>query len=189
MTSQVFSVHGGIASGKTRRGEQITNLAKVNGYDVRGILSQRVMRGTETIGYDMVDLESRKTRSLVCRGTEVQGDEWKFLRGSFLYNEESFKEANRLLGEASECMNDNTLVVVDEYGHLEARGFGIYSGLRMVIDSLESGGKLLILCRTDKIDDVLGLFTQSETRLLVLDAAQNDFMEILVDFFNNARKI
>ena len=59
MTSQVFIVHGGIASGKTRRGEQITNLAKVNGYDVRGILSQRVMRGTETIGYDMVDLESR----------------------------------------------------------------------------------------------------------------------------------
>ena len=141
------------------------------------------MRGRETIGYDMIDLESRKTRPIVYVGTEVKGDEWKSLRGPFLYNEETFREANRLLNEAAYGMDDKTLVVVDEYGHLEAKGFGVYSGLGMVVESLVSGGKLLVLCRTNKVDEVLRLFTQSESRLLVMDAAQNDFMETLDDSF------
>ena len=180
---QVLIVHGGIASGKTRRGEQIADRARVKGYNVRGILSQRVMRGRKTIGYDMIDLESRKTRPIVYAGTEVKGDMWKSLRGPFLYNEETFREANRLLTEAAYGMDDKTLVVVDEYGHLETKGIGVYSGLKMVVESLVSGGKLLVLCRTNKVDEVLRLFTQSESRLLVMDAAQNDFMETLDDSF------
>jgi len=183
LTYQVLIVHGGIASGKTHRGKQIVDLARVNGYDVRGIISQRVMRDGETIGYDMVDLMSMKTRPMVYRGTGVLGDEWKPLRGPFLYNEEAFGEANRLLIEAANGMNKETLVVVDEYGHLEAVGQGVYQGLKMVVESLGSGGKLLVLCRTDKIDDVLGLFTQSETSLLVMDVSQGDFMGSLVDSF------
>lgn len=183
MTYQVLIVHGGIASGKTSRGEQIADLARENGYNVRGIISQRVMRDRETIGYDLVDLESGKTRPMVYRGTEVQGDEWRPLRGPFLYNEESFEEANRVLKEAAYVMDDKTLVVVDEYGHLEARGLGVYSGLRMVVESMVSSGKLLVLCRTDKIDDVLRLFTQSETRFMVMDAAQSDVLENVVEFF------
>ena len=176
-------VHGEIASGKTRRGEQISDRARVNGYRVRGILCQRVMRDRETIGYDMVDLESKKTRPMVYRETEVRGDEWKPLRGPFLYNEETFKEANRLLTEAAYNMDAKTLVVVDEYGHLESRGFGVYPGLRMFVESLGSGGKLLVLCRTEKIDDVVKVFAQKETSILVMDAGQRDFMETLADSF------
>ncbi len=176
-------VHGEVSSGKTLRGEEIADRARVNGYSVHGILCQRVMRDKETIGYEMVDLESRNTMPMVYRETEVRGDEWKQLMGPFLYNEQSFKEANRLLKEAAYGMDDKTLVVVDEYGHLEARGFGVYPGLMTITESLESGGNLLILCRTDKVDDVLKLFRQSETRLLVMNAAQRDFWEALADSF------
>jgi len=56
----VLIVHGGIASGKTSRGDQIADYARENGYKVRGIISQKVMRDGETIGYDMVDLENGK---------------------------------------------------------------------------------------------------------------------------------
>jgi nucleoside-triphosphatase THEP1 len=183
LNHQVLIVHGEIASGKTRRGEQISDRAKVNGYRVHGILCQRVMRDRETIGYDMVDLESRKTRPMVYSEIEVQGEEWKPLRGPFLYNEETFKEANRLLTEAAYGMDAKTLVVIDEYGHLEARGFGVYPGLRMVTESVWSGGKLLVLCRTEKIDDVIRVFAQNEVDILVMDAAQRDFMETLADSF------
>ena len=158
-------------------------MARLNGYSVRGILSQRVMKAGETIGYDMVDLVSRKILPMVYRETEVQGDAWKSLRGPFLYNEETFKEANRLLKEAVDGMDDKTLVVVDEYGHLEVQGFGVYPGLRIITGSLGLGGKLLVLCRTDKIDDLLGLFKQSETRFLVMDVTQSDFMMKLEDSF------
>lgn len=183
MNYQVLIIHGEIASGKTRRGEQISDRARVNGYRVRGILCQRVMRNKETIGYDMVDLESRKTRPMVYRKTEVQGDEWKSLRGPFLYNEETFKKANRLLMEVAYGMDAKTLVVVDEYGHLEERGFGVYPGLRMVAESLGSGGKLLVLCRTEKIDDLIRMFAQNKVGIMVMDATQRDFMETLADSF------
>jgi len=181
--NQVLIIHGEIASGKTRRGEQVSDRARVNGYKVRGILCKRVMRGRETIGYDMVDLESGETKPMVYRDTEVQGNDWKPLRGPFLYNEETFKDANRLLTEAAYGMDAKTLVVVDEYGHLEARGFGVYPGLRTVTESLGSGGKLMVLCRTDKIDAVIRVFAQNGVGMLVLDAAQRDFMETLADSF------
>ena len=103
--------------------------------------------------------------------------------GAVPLHEETFQEANRLLVEAACGMDDKALVVVDEYGHLEARGLGVYPELRAVVESMVSGGKLLVLCRTDKIDDVLGLFTQPETSLLIMDVSQGDFMGSLVDSF------
>lgn len=80
-------------------------------------------------------------------------------------------------------MDDETLMVVDEYGHLEARGLGVYTGLRAVVESMESGSKLLVPCRTDKIDDVLGLFNLSESSLLVMDVSQSSFIRSLADSF------
>ncbi len=155
----------------------------MNGYKVRGILCKRAIRDGETIGYDMVDLESGNITPMVYSKTEVNGDDWKPLRDPFLYNEETFKEANRLLTEAAYGIDARTLVVVDEYGHLEARGFGVYPGLRTVAESLGSGGKLMVLCRTDKIDDVIRVFAQNGIGILVMDAAQSDFMETLADSF------
>lgn len=181
--NQVLIIHGEIASGKTRRGEQVSNRARVNGYKVRGILSKRAMKGGKTIGYDMVDLESGETMPMVYMKNEVSGDDWKPLRGPFLYNEETFREANSLLTEAAYGMDARTLVVVDEYGHLEERGFGVYPGLRTVAESLGSGGKLMVLCRTDKIDDVIRVFAQNGVGILVMDAGQRDFMETLADSF------
>jgi nucleoside-triphosphatase THEP1 len=181
--NQVLIIHGEIASGKTRRGEQVSDRARVNGYKVRGILCKRAIRAGETIGYDMVDLESGDTTPMVYRETEVNGVDWKPLRGPFLYNEETFREANRLLTDAAYGMDARTLVVVDEYGHLEARGFGVYPGLRTVAESLGSGGKLMVLCRTDKIDDVIRVFAQNGVGILVMDTAQSDFMETLADSF------
>lgn len=179
---QVLIVHGEVASGKTHRGEQIADRAKVNGYNVHGILSKRVIKNRDTIGYDMIDLQSGKTQPMVYKEDYATGDGWEPLRGPFVYKVEAFEEANKLLMEAAYQMDKKTLVVADEYGHLEARGFGVYPGLSKVVESL-GDGKLLVLCRTDKIDDVLRLFYQNETRILVMEAVQKDFMETLADSF------
>ncbi len=179
---QVLIVHGEIASGKTNRAEQIADRAKVNGYDVHGILSKRVIKDRETIGYDMVDLQSGKTQPMVFKQDYAEDDGWESLRGPFQYRKSAFKDANNLLKEAAYRMTSKTLVVIDEYGHLEARGFGVYPGLSMVVDALGEG-KLLVLCRTNKIDNVLRLFKQNETRVLVMEAAQKEFMATLADSF------
>lgn len=182
MNYQVLIIHGEIASGKTHRGEQIVDRAKVNGYDVYGVLSKRVLKNRETIGYDMLDVHSGKPQPMVYHREHAKGEGWESLKGPFVYKVKAFMDANRFFTEAAFRMDKRTLVVADEYGHLEARGFGLYPGLSKVVESLGEG-KLLILCRTDKIDDVLRLFNQSETRILVMEAVQKDFMETLADSF------
>ena len=179
---QVLIIHGEIASGKTRRGEQIVDRAKVNGFNVHGVLCKRVILNRETIGYDMFDVQSGKSQPMVYHNEHAEGERWASLRGPFVYKVKAFEEANRLLVDAAYQMDKKTFVVADEYGHLEARGFGLYPGLSKVVESLGEG-KLLVICRTAKIDDVLRLFNQNETRILVMEAVQKDFMETLADSF------
>ena len=182
MNPQVLIVHGPIGSGKSNRAEQITDRAKVNGYRVYGVISRRVLRGTETIGYDAVYPQTGETQHMVYKASEVSGDEWKPLRGPFMYNETAINKANDSLVEAAHLMDEKVLAVVDEFGHLEARGYGLYPGLSKVIESLPGGGKLLILCRTDKIDNVLRLFSL-ETKVLVMEANMRNFWDSLGDSF------
>ncbi len=182
LNPQVLIVHGPIGSGKSNRAEQIANRAKVNGYRVFGVISRRVMRGRETIGYDGFYPRTEQIVKMVYRETEVSGEEWKQLRGPFLYNENAFKLANDSMIEAAHLMDEKTLVVVDEYGHLEVRGFGLYQGLLRVVEALRGGGKLLILCRTDKIDNVLNVFHKEE-KVLVMEANRKDFWDSLGDSF------
>lgn len=182
MKPQVLIVHGPIGSGKSNRAEQIMDRAKVNGYKVYGVISRRVLHGTETIGYDGFYPQTGKTQRMVYKATEVSGSEWKPLKGPFMYNEDSICVANDSLIEAAHLMNEKTLAVVDEYGHLEAQGYGLYPGLCKVIEALPGGGKLLILCRTNKIDNVLRLFMEG-TKALVMEANMNDFWGSLGDSF------
>jgi nucleoside-triphosphatase THEP1 len=179
---QILVVHGPIGSGKSNRAQQIADRAKVNGYKVYGVISRRVMRGRETVGYDGFFPHTGETVPMVYRGTEVSGEQWKHLRGPFLYNERAFQMANNSLVEAAHLMDEKTLVIADEYGHLETRGYGLYPGLVKVIGSLHGGGKLLVLCRTDRIDNVLQLF-QKETKILILEANRRDFWDSLGDSF------
>ena len=182
LNPQILIMHGPIGSGKSNRAQQIADRAKVNGYKVYGIIGRRVMKGRETIGYECFFPQTMETIPMVYRDTEVSGEEWQPLRGPFLYNEQAFQKANDNLIEAAHLMDEKTLVIVDEYGHLEARGFGLYPGLIKVVEALQGGGRLLILCRTDKIDNVLSLF-QNEAKILVLESNRKGFWDSLGDSF------
>ena len=140
------------------------------------------MKNSETIGYDGLDPQTGKTTKLVYKGTVVTGHNWKPLRGPFWYNVRAFKDANERLIKASNLMDEKTLIITDDYGHLEVRGFGLFPGLSKVVKALPNGGKLLILCRTDKIDNVLRLFTGRETKIII-ESSHRDFCDNLRDSF------
>ena len=182
LSPQILIVYGPIGSGKSNRAQQIADRAKVNGYRVYGVISRRAMKGRETIGYDGFFPNTGDTIPLVYKDTEVSGEQWMHLRGPFLYNEAAFQMANDSLVEAAHLMDEKTLVIADEYGHLEARGYGLYPGLIKVIEALQGGGKLLVLCRTDKIDNVLKLFMK-ETKIIIIEANRGDFWDSLGDSF------
>jgi hypothetical protein len=86
-----------------------------------------------------------------------------------------------VLKNAALEMDENTLVVVDEYGHLEKAKQGLYPGILEAITSLDRGGLLIILCRTDKIDSLLGLL--SGKGVLLIEADRDDFWKSLGDSF------
>ena len=182
LTPQILIVHGSIGSGKSSRAQQIADRARVNGYKVYGVISKRVMKDKKTIGYDGFFPNNGEVVQLVYNDTEVAGEQWKHLRGSFLYNEDAFQQANDYLVEAAYLMDEKTLVIVDEFGHLEIRGYGLYPGLIKLITALQGGGKLLVLCRTDKIDNILQLF-RIGTKVLILKADRHDFWDSLGDSF------
>lgn len=182
LNSSVLILYGPIGSGKSGRAEQIVNRAIVNGYDVYGVISRRVLRGNDTIGYNGFFPQTGNTHQMVYRDTEVSGTNWKPLRGPYLYNETSFQTACEDLIKAAYLMNTKTMVVADEFGYLEERGFGLYLGIIKVVEALKGGGKLLIPCRTEKVDSVLKMF-QPETRILVMEAERKDFWDSLRDSF------
>ena len=182
LNPSVLILYGSIGSGKSSRAEQVVNRALVNGYDVYGVISRRVLRGRDTIGYNGFFPQTGNTLQMVYRDTEVLGTNWKPLRGSYVYNETSFQIACEDLIKAAYLMNNKTMVVADEFGHLEERGFGLYPGIIKVVEALQSGGKLLIPCRTDKVDSVLKMF-QTDTRILVIEAERRDFWDSLRDSF------
>jgi len=179
---QILIIHGPIGSGKSNRAEQISNRAKANGYKVYGVISRRVLRGKETIGYDGYYPYTGETRPMIRVESLIAPSGWKHLRGPYYYNVEAFNLAENHLIEAAHLMNNKTLAVVDEYGHLEASGFGLYPALLRVVEALPGGGKLLILCRTDKVDRVLQLF-KTETKVLIMEASRRDFWDSLGDSF------
>ena len=181
LNPQVLILHGPVGSGKSNRAEQIVDRALTKGYRVYGVISRRVLEGRETIGYEAYFPHTGKTSPMVYKTPPKVGI-WEPLRGPFKYNKEVFEKANDDLIEAAHLMDEHTLVVADEYGHLEARGFGLYPGLLKVVEALPGGGRLLIPCRTDKVDNVLRLFV-GDTKVMVMEASQPDFWTCLGDSF------
>jgi nucleoside-triphosphatase THEP1 len=181
LTPQVLIIHGPVGSGKSNRAEQIVDRALTKGYRVYGVISRRVLEGRETVGYEAYFPRTGETSPMVYKEPPCEGI-WEPLRGPFKYNKAVFDKANDDLVEAAHLMDERTLVVTDEFGHLEARGFGLYPGLLNVVNALPGGGRLLIPCRTDKVDNVLRLF-QSDTKVLVMEANHRDFWTCLGDSF------
>lgn len=182
LNPKVLLIHGPIGSGKSRNTEQVVDRAKIKGYKVYGVISRRVLQDRETIGYDAYFPRTGEALPMVYKEPTPEGDQWETLRGPFKYNKRTFERANQDLVEAAHLMDEQTLVVVDEFGHLEAHGLGLYPGLLRVIEALPGGGRLLIPCRSDKVDKVLMLFP-AETKVLVIEAGRRDFLASLGDSF------
>jgi nucleoside-triphosphatase THEP1 len=78
-------------------------------------------------------------------------------------------------------MDKNTLIIIDEYGRLEIEREGLYQGFVKVIQSIEHGGRVIILCRTDKTEPLLRFFPGENVLLLKADC--QNFWESLGDSF------
>lgn len=184
MKSNVLIIHGERASGKTTRVSELVEKAKEEGITVRGVLSKRIMNLGETIGYDGVDLCSGLSFPLARLKGKTRSPDWQTVCNLiYVFSGKGVRRANRILMSAAEEMCESTLIVVDEYGHLEKQGNGLCPGLNNVINSLSKGGSLAVVCRTDKVDDLLDLLSGRNNTVLLMEASRPDFWASLGDSF------
>ncbi len=184
MKPRALIIHGPIGCGKTRRALELAEIAGLSGYRVLGLVGLRVMEGGETTGYTGMDLASGERFPLVRLTSLAEGGDWRRLgEWKYSFSETGFRRANAILTEAAEALNEDTVVVADEYGHIELQGLGIHRGVAKVAETLKRGGCLVILCRTDKVEAVAEMLPE-EAAVLVAEADSPDFWDALRDWFN-----
>jgi nucleoside-triphosphatase THEP1 len=177
-------IHGPIGCGKTQRALELAERARHSGFRVLGLVSIRVTDGGETTGYTGMDLASGARFPLVELTSLAEGEGWRKLgEWKHSFSDAGFERANAILEDAAEALDDETMVVADEYGHIELQGMGIYRGVTRVAEALERGGYLVVLCRTDKVDAVVEMLPE-EASVLVAEADCPDFWRSLRDWFN-----
>ena len=163
---------------------QLVEKAREKGMQVGGVASLRVVEDGETVAYDCLDLSSGARFPLVLLDERVGSADWVRLGPwKYAFSESGFSRANALLVKAAARMGERRLIVVDEYGHIEKLGRGLYPGIVKAVEALGGGGYLAVTCRTDKVDSLLQLLTGRGQRVLVLEADRQDFWDALGDSF------
>jgi len=127
------------------------------GLGVAGVASPRVLRGGETVGYQVRNLATGEERSLC--SLDPPGIPFR----RFFFSPDGLAFANAALERASQ---EADVVVVDEVGPLELAGEGFTPGLRV---ALASGAFLVLTVRPSLVDRVRTQAGLAEAAVVDLD--------------------
>jgi nucleoside-triphosphatase THEP1 len=155
---KVFIVTGSIRGGKTTFVKKIIELLKSYNIKVGGILSERVIDGSETIGYDLLNIETgEKTDFLRQNGEGGDGT-----IGRFTICLKGLEEGKKILD--SGIQQQNNLVIIDEVGLLEIQD----KGWSVCIDQLleKSSNHILITVRDSYVDKVKSKWNLKEGEII-----------------------
>ena len=139
-------VHGGIGAGKTRTAEKLVTELERRGITVGGIVSPRILEGTDTVGYRARDIETGRERLLATidpPGIRV---------GMFYLSEEALSFARAAIERA---VATKQVVLLDEVGRLELAGQGHAPALRLL---LQSNAVPVLFVRSKFVDAVVEEF-------------------------------
>ena len=137
---------GEIGAGKTRTASYLATALKKRGLAVGGVLSPRIVRDGETVGYTVRDLatdEERPFAALTPPGVRV---------GKFFIAEEGLTFACGVIERAAAHAQ---VAFVDEVGRLELAGDGLASAVRILLDSTACP---ILLVRSVLVDAVVHTF-------------------------------
>ena len=151
--SRVILITGGIGSGKTSSLMGVRRWAEESSLGTAGIISPRIFRGDQLIGYDALNCSTGESFPIARIPEVAEGDDWIGFQGlGYLFSTAGFDRANAHLEEAAGRMRETSIVMVDEIGRLEMRGGGLRPGLEAVLDSVRGGrGHLLVSCRLQSL--------------------------------------
>ncbi|HBH84431.1 MAG: hypothetical protein A2X05_14210 [Bacteroidetes bacterium GWE2_41_25] len=115
---KVFIVTGSIRGGKTTFVKMLIEFLNINNIKAGGILSERIMDGSVTTGYDLVNIVTGKKKEFLRQDRECRGGKI----GKFNICEKGLVEGKKIIN--SLINNENKLVIIDEVGLLEIQNNG-----------------------------------------------------------------
>ena len=164
-------ITGPIGIGKSTMLARVVEKGKSNGLRIGGILSLRIWDRGETIGYNLIDIDSGKMVPLAIIGgrlTEFDVREkdvtyfpldlfdGRTCRYHFL--ESAFRRGNELLHDIGERRNEFDVIAVDEIGFLELKGEGFKDAVSLLRDLETFSGLVVVVSRDFLASRVLELF-------------------------------
>lgn len=146
-TRQIFIITGGKAAGKTTFAGKLASFLKEKGVKPAGFLAERIMKGEETTGYDLLNVETGE-RAEILRSGEVAGAAGKI--GKFVISHSGLAFGEKILRQ--QAHHSRRLVFIDEVGALELRGEGWSSAVDQLIQ--ESRNNVVLVVRDEFLERV-----------------------------------
>ncbi len=146
-TRKVFIITGSVGQGKTTYLQKIIEILKENNILISGIYSPRIMENNDTIGYDIIDIESNKSEILLRKNSNNNYEKI----GKYYIYPQGFSHGNEILKLSKNI--DNKIVVIDEVGFLELENKGWANNISELIK--ETNKHLLITVRENLVENVI----------------------------------
>ncbi len=173
--SRVIIVYGPIGSGKTTTCLELAERARSD-VTVAGVITKRVFRGEEVVGYDCVDLSTGEAFPLVRLAGDLDDPDWLPLYlEKFVFSTSGFQRANEVLRTSVASFGLPRLIFVDEFRRLEARGEGLLRGVEGVLGYFLRGSDVAVVtCRTNLLSTVEEMARNSGYEVHVCQPGDSD---------------
>lgn len=143
---KIFLVTGERAEGKTTFARKLVDILKKEGVSVGGFIAERIVEGSETTGYDLIEAASGGQVPFLRTG----GESGVGRIGKFSILPAGLAHGRKILDHM--LHGRNKIAVIDEIGALELRDEGWASGLSELID--RSDNHLLLVVRNEFVGQV-----------------------------------
>jgi len=143
-------ISGEIGAGKTSFGKRLAESLSSCGTTLGGILAPRVMEDGETIGYNVLDLET----ATICKLASIDPPGIKV--GKYYLSREALDFSLQAVASAS---TRSQVVFLDEVGRLELQGKGHASATRILLDS---PAKAILMIRSTLVKAIVECFSISD---------------------------
>ena len=167
LNQKLFIIKGPVGSGKTTFAKSLIEILRKNRIEVGGIISEKVISGSQTTGYDLVNVETGE-KEVFLRENEKCGPE---TIGRYSICPNGIKFGNKIL--SSMALPGNRIVVIDEVGLLELRN----KGWSESIDNLlgKPGKHLLLVVRNTYVDKVISNWDLANA--IIFNIEETDYVQ------------
>jgi nucleoside-triphosphatase THEP1 len=162
----VYIVTGKVGGGKTAFLQRLTDALVKQGATVGGILAPRIIEGSLTAGYDILEVETGR-RNIFLREKAAHAAE---MVGRFQIYEEGYEAGLNALDP--ENNRDKTAVIIDEVGPLELNGRGWSSRIMQLLKT--TGLHIIITVRRSLVGEVTEKFGIDNPAIFDVGNIDND---------------